>query len=367
MSYFFYETEDDQDEEDEIVLVDQKFEEYPTKSRFKVQGLRSASPWSIGLPIDKLECSIQNAYLDIIKNSKHYVYIENQFFISKAGKEIVNNKIIKGLGERVMHAIKKNENYCIFIVLPLLPGFGGNITKKDGQVLRIQIEWHLNTIFKGSKSLIKRIESAQEKEGKPKDWNKYLKIFGLRNHTVMNGKPVSEIVYVHSKLIIADDNVALLGSANINDRSLMGNRDSELAVIIEDEEIEKGILAGSAFNKSPTIKAFRMNCWKSLFGVDTEYEDPLDPKFLADIQKQTDFNEQFYWKVFKFYPHNSLKTLDDIKNLDLTVDEEYYYENRSKVLGFAQNWPVYFLKDETSLLNKFLDIGTTLLPQIIFT
>lgn len=48
----------------------------------------------------------------------------------------------------------------------------------------------------------------------------------------MNGLPVSEIVYVHSKLMIVDDKKVILGSANINDRSMNGNRDSELAVLI---------------------------------------------------------------------------------------------------------------------------------------
>lgn len=32
--------------------------------------------------------------------------------------------------------------------------------------------------------------------------------------------------------MIVDDEIALIGSANINDRSLNGNRDSELAIIV---------------------------------------------------------------------------------------------------------------------------------------
>lgn len=47
---------------------------------------------------------------------------------------------------------------------------------------------------------------------------------------------MTEIVYVHSKIMIIDDSIALIGSANINDRSLKGTRDSELAVVIEDSE-----------------------------------------------------------------------------------------------------------------------------------
>jgi len=35
-------------------------------------------------------------------------------------------------------------------------------------------------------------------------------------------------IYVHSKLMIVDDRITLIGSANINDRSLLGSRDSEV-------------------------------------------------------------------------------------------------------------------------------------------
>jgi phospholipase D1/2 len=45
---------------------------------------------------------------------------------------------------------------------------------------------------------------------------------------------VTELVYVHSKLLIADDDTVIIGSANINDRSLMGDRDSEIAVMVQD-------------------------------------------------------------------------------------------------------------------------------------
>lgn len=34
--------------------------------------------------------------------------------------------------------------------------------------------------------------------------------------------------------MIIDDRIALIGSANINDRSMKGTRDTELAVVVED-------------------------------------------------------------------------------------------------------------------------------------
>lgn len=61
----------------------------------------------------------------------------------------------------------------------------------------------------------------------------YIYFFGLRGHAVINKKPVTEIIYVHSKLMIVDDKRVIIGSANINDRSLLGSRDSELAIVVE--------------------------------------------------------------------------------------------------------------------------------------
>lgn len=34
--------------------------------------------------------------------------------------------------------------------------------------------------------------------------------------------------------MIVDDDIALIGSANINDRSLLGSRDSEIAIVVKD-------------------------------------------------------------------------------------------------------------------------------------
>ena len=39
-----------------------------------------------------------------------------------------------------------------------------------------------------------------------------------------------QMIYVHSKMMIVDDAYIIVGSANINERSLSGTRDSEIAV-----------------------------------------------------------------------------------------------------------------------------------------
>lgn len=54
----------------------------------------------------------------------------------------------------------------------------------------------------------------------------FIFFYGLRQCGLVGSSPMTEIIYVHSKLMIVDDERCIIGSANINDRSLLGNRDS---------------------------------------------------------------------------------------------------------------------------------------------
>lgn len=55
--------------------------------------------------------------------------------------------------------------------------------------------------------------------------------------------------------MIVDDKKVICGSANINDRSLLGNRDSEIAICVEDD---RGDQAGS-FRKNVFMEHFGLN------------------------------------------------------------------------------------------------------------
>lgn len=50
--------------------------------KMKCQCLRSLSFWSGGL--EETEHSVLNAYMNLIDNAQHYIYIENQFFLSRS-------------------------------------------------------------------------------------------------------------------------------------------------------------------------------------------------------------------------------------------------------------------------------------------
>jgi phospholipase D1/2 len=41
------------------------------------------------------------------------------------------------------------------------------------------------------------------------------------------------MIYIHSKVMIVDDRAFIIGSANINDRSMLGSRDHEIAICVK--------------------------------------------------------------------------------------------------------------------------------------
>lgn len=53
------------------------------------------------------------------------------------------------------------------------------------------------------------------------------------------------------------------GSANINDRSMLGSRDSEMAVFVEDEERVASIMGGEEYQAGPLTLALRKKCFRS--------------------------------------------------------------------------------------------------------
>ena len=120
------------------------------------QILRSSGEWSMGLQEDQVERSIQMAYIELISKAQNFIYIENQFFVSSLCGEPVANQIAEAIVQRIIRAIDEKSDFLIVVVLPLLPGFEGDLNSKNAGVMRIQLGWELNTICRGGNSIIER-------------------------------------------------------------------------------------------------------------------------------------------------------------------------------------------------------------------
>jgi hypothetical protein len=189
----------------------------------KVQLLRSIGKWSTGT---KEEISIQNCYIDTINNAKHFVYIENQFFVSNTAGPDVTNGIATALINRIIAAHAAGEPFRVIVIIPVHPNGDFAAAKKAQCVMHFEYA----TINRGVSCMF-----AELRRRAPNiTISNYIGFYSLRNWGVINNKVVSDQVYVHDKLLIVDDRVMVIGSANINDRSMLGERDSELAIRIED-------------------------------------------------------------------------------------------------------------------------------------
>ena len=64
-------------------------------------------------------------------------------------------------------------------------------------------------------------------------FDKYISIASFHKWEQKDNELYHSPIYVHSKLMIVDDEKCIIGSANINDRSMLGERDSETAVLVK--------------------------------------------------------------------------------------------------------------------------------------
>lgn len=53
-----------------------------------------------------------------------------------------------------------------------------------------------------------------------------------------------------------------LGSANINDRSMLGKRDSEMAIIVEDTETVPSLMDGKEYQAGCFARELRLQCFR---------------------------------------------------------------------------------------------------------
>ena len=248
--------------------------------------------------------NILSAMIDCIRSADNYIYIESQFFISQFGQASkvswgmfginsndssqeagIGNTIADELAIRIGKHIDAGTNFHVYLVIPVHPE--GSIS--DGSVWKQQ--WMaLETISHGKNSLIKQIKGKLREHKRSEDeWSQYLTVLNMRSYGVavqyardpktfaedfsleIGRYVLTEQIYIHSKLMIVDDAVAIIGSANINDRSLSGHGDTEIAAVIVDSEgVELRDLGDSNFKVQTRkfARELRRYLWSKHFGFE---------------------------------------------------------------------------------------------------
>ena len=358
---------------------EEQYKDQSINMDFNIQALRSVCEWSIGKK--QTECSILQGYYKLIDNAKHYIYIENQFFITKSFSEeeransglnlnsIVWNEIGLHIRARIERAYEEKSNFRVFICIPLLPGFSG--TPGESSTMNGVLKHTFQSIAHNKGMSL--LEQLRKKLGENVD--KYIYFYSLRNHGTIKGVPVTELIYIHSKLMIIDDEKVLIGSANINDRSMKGSRDSEFALIIEEQNKIDSIMDGKEYKASNYAKSLRKQLMAEHLGKDVNdkiLDDPLKEDLWKEIRSQAKVNAAIYSEIFDCFPDNKFKTFADLKNRKIIKTEEDKEELKKKykqsvfgIIGHIVEYPIKFLENEELDIDFFSK--ENLVPEKNFT
>jgi phospholipase D1/2 len=370
----------------------------------------------------------------VIHDSQHFVYIENQFFITSTSdsQHPVKNKIGAAIVERILRAHNAGEKYKMIICIPSVPGFAGDLHADDALGTRAIMEYQYNAICKGDHSIL----GALKKAGIA-DPSEYIRFYNLRNYDRLNvndtlsniektshvdyreaqrehddiigagfggegygtgavegqSNPnldgyqqaaskflskdgtkydtvsecymyngpsikdipfagseedeinafVSEELYIHTKLLIADDRVVICGSANLNDRSQLGYHDSEIAVVVEDTATVDSKMNGRQFQAAKFAASLRRQIFRKHLGLlpgqdwtkptanflpinkdpniydwesapDVLVQDPLSTDFETLWNSTAKKNTAIFAKAFHCVPDDRVRNWDQYEN-----------------------------------------------------
>lgn len=289
---------------------------YQIGGPWTVQLLRSITSDSAVMSQDRLdflnrkfgapmEDSIMRQYVNLIRNAKSFLYFENQYFLGSAFAWLEDSTTLSHhivpieIVEKIISKIEADEAFHVYVTIPMYP---------EGDPASIPSQEILHWQFRTQEMMYKRIWRAIDRLGldtHPKD---YLSFFCLGKRESVDDVPEdleppapgsgAEItretlrhpIYVHSKLLIVDDEYIIVGSANINQRSLGGNRDTEICIggFQPNCMFEGGVPRGG-------VHTFRTALWSAhLGGYHSAYEDPASQECLQQVR---DVTSQF-WEIY---------------------------------------------------------------------
>ncbi|KAJ6805161.1 phospholipase D alpha 1-like [Iris pallida] len=231
-----------------------------------------------------IDRSIQDAYISAIRRAKNFIYIENQYFLGSSFAWRKDDGVIvedigalhlipKELSLKIVSKIEAGEQFTVYIVIPMWP----EGIPESASVQAI-LDWQRRTMEMMYTDIAIALQAKGLQGANLKD---YLTFFCLANREVKTPgeyqpeKPPEPdtdysraqqarrfMIYVHAKMMIVDDEYIIVGSANINQRSMDGGRDTEITM--------GAYQPGHLSTWQPArgyIHAFRLALWYEHLGV----------------------------------------------------------------------------------------------------
>uniref|UniRef100_A0A0V0IZ39 Phospholipase D n=1 Tax=Solanum chacoense TaxID=4108 RepID=A0A0V0IZ39_SOLCH len=255
-----------------------------------------------------IDMSIHTAYVKAIRAAQHFIYIENQYFIGSSynwtqHKDVgANNLIPMEIALKIAEKIRVHERFAAYIVLPMWPE--GNPT---GAATQRILYWQNKTMQMMYETIYKALEEVGlQNSYSPEDYLNFYclgnreagKVEGNESPSAANTpqafsrKSRRFMIYVHSKGMIVDDEYVILGSANINQRSLEGTRDTEIAMGAYQPHHTWARKQSTPYGQ---IHGYRMSLWAEHLGVVEDcFRQPESLECVRRVRSMGEYN----WKQF---------------------------------------------------------------------
>ena len=286
-----------------------------------------------------------------ISQAQDFIYIEQQFFISSLGNDgSVSNSIAAAIVQKVVEKFEQRKAaanigkdvgppFRVIILIPQLPE--GDFTRDAG--VRAIMFFQSKTIRTMLNEIVARTGVSVPGE--------LILFASLRAKGDVCGKIHTNQCYIHSKMLIVDDTIAVIGSANVNDRSLCGDRDSEICVCVRHSPQKS-----ESRSLSP-IAQFRMRLWNRYCGLPIDGCYSQNAATFADEFVRMCMNNTATYEHASCFcmPSNKITNMREYARLALeanTAREESPDVARAqldKIVGLLVMFPVHFLKDDTTL------------------
>ncbi|CAN6284481.1 unnamed protein product [Urochloa humidicola] len=265
-----------------------------------------------------IERSIQDAYIHAIRRARDFIYIENQYFLGSSyawaqgdggvAVESINalHLIPKELSLKIASKVEAGERFAVYVVVPMWP----EGVPESGSVQAI-LDWQRRTM----EMMYKDVSLAIQAKGIQADPRDYLTFFCLGNREapspgeyVPPERPDPDtdyeraqearrfMIYVHAKTMIVDDEYIIVGSANINQRSMDGGRDTEIAM----GAYQPSHLATRNRPARGEVHGFRVALWQEHLGQAASAAAGdllLRPSSLACVRRMNQVAQQ-HWDMF---------------------------------------------------------------------
>ncbi|GAB2224450.1 hypothetical protein Drorol1_Dr00005210 [Drosera rotundifolia] len=303
-----------------------------------------------------IDSSIQTAYIQAIRSAQNFIYIENQYFIGSsyawpsykdAGAD---NLIPMELALKIASKIRARERFAVYIVIPMWP----EGDPKSAAVQEI-LFWQGQTMEMMYGIVARELQSMQLTDSHPEDYLNFYclgkredipdEISAEDDRSASNGVAANKVsdsyknrrfmIYVHAKGMVVDDEYVIVGSANFNQRSLAGTKDTEIAMGAYQPHHS---WAEKRKHPRGQVYGYRMSLWaEHLGGLEERFKEPSSLQTVGRVNEVARDNWRRYTdEKFTLLQGHLIKyplQIDSVGKVSPLPNQETFPDIGGKILG----------------------------------